>query len=100
MRNRHPALVIVLGFFTCGIYVIYWLVSTKLEMNQRGADIPTAWLLIVPFVNIYWLWRWSQGVEKITNNGLGAVPAFLLCWFLGFIGAAITQSYFNKVSAA
>jgi hypothetical protein len=51
-------------------------------------------------VNIYWLWRWSQGVEKVTNNGLGAVPAFLLCWFLSFIGAGITQSYFNKVSAA
>jgi len=100
MRNRHPALVLVLGVFTCGIYHIYWLVSTKLEMNQRGADIPTAWLLIIPFVNIYWLWRWSQGVEKVTNNALGAVPAFLLCWFLGFIGTAITQSYFNKVSAA
>ena len=100
MRNRHPALVLVLGFFTCGIYHIYWLVSTKLEMNERGADIPTAWLLIIPFVNIYWLWRWSQGVEKVTNNALGAVPAFLLCWFLGFIGTAITQSYFNKVTAA
>jgi len=100
MTNRHPALVLVLSMFTCGIYYIYWLVNTKLEMNQRGADIPTAWLLIIPIVNIYWLWRWSQGVEKVTNNALGAVPAFLLCWFLAFIGSAITQSYFNKVSAA
>lgn len=99
MTNRHPVLVIVLSLFTCGIYHIYWLVHTKLEMNKLGADIPTAWLLIIPFVNIYWLWRWSQGVEKVTNNGLGAVPALLLCWFLGFIGTAITQSYFNKVSA-
>jgi hypothetical protein len=100
MTNRHPALVIVLTLITCGIYHIYWLVTTKIEMNRAGADIPTAWLLIIPFVNIYWLWRWSQGVEKVTKGALTAVPALLLCWFLSFIGAAITQSYFNKVSAA
>jgi Domain of unknown function (DUF4234) len=99
MRNRNALLVAVFGLITCGIYHIYWLVSTKLEMNERGADIPTAWLLIIPIVNIYWLWKWSQGVEKITNKDLGAVPALLLCWFLGIIGAAITQSYFNKTSA-
>ena len=100
MTNRHPILVLVLSFFTCGIYYIYWLVVSKIEMNNRGADIPTAWLLIIPFVNIYWLWRWSQGVEKVTNGALTAVPTFLLCWVIAIIGGAIIQSYFNKVTAA
>ena len=100
MTNRHPAIVIVLCFFTCGLYHLYWFVNTKIEMNRRGADIPTAWLLLIPFVNIYWLWRWSQGVEKVTGGGLTAVPAFLLSWLLPIIGGAIIQSYFNKVSAA
>lgn len=100
MTNRNPILVIILGFLTCGIYHLYWLVSTKSELNARGANIPTAWLLIIPFVNIYWLWCWSQGVEKVTGNSLGAVPAFLLAMLLGNIGGGITQSYFNKVSAA
>lgn len=100
MTNRHPVMVIVLSLLTCGIYHIYWYVVTKTEMNARGADIPTAWLILIPFVNIYWLWRWSQGVERVTNASLGAVPALLLAWFLPVIGAAIIQSYFNKVSAA
>ena len=100
MTNRHPALVIILSLITCGIYYIYWLVSTKTEMCRLGAQIPTAWLLIIPFANIYWLWRWSQGVELATKNALGAVPAFLLCFLVYPIGAAISQSYFNKVSAA
>ena len=98
MTNRHPLLVIALTFCSCGLYYIYWLENSKIEMNRLGADIPTAWLLIIPFVNIYWLWRWSQGVERVTKNALTAVPVFLLCWFIAIIGAPIIQSYFNKVS--
>ncbi len=52
------------------------------------------------FANIYWLWRWSQGVEKVTQGALSAVSALLLSWFLSAIGGVIIQSYFNKVSAA
>jgi hypothetical protein len=63
MKNRNPFLVFLLPFLTCGIYPIVWYVSTKEEMNARGAAIPTAWLLIVPFVNVYWMWRYAAGVE-------------------------------------
>ncbi len=100
MTNRHPALVVVLSLCTCGFYFIYWFVSTKTEMNRLGADIPTAWLLIIPFANIYWVWRWSQGVEKVTKGALSAVSALLLSWLLSFIGGAIIQSYFNRVTTA
>ena len=100
MTNRHPALVVLLTLCTCGLYYLYWLVTTKGEMNRLGAGIPTAWLLLIPFANIYWLWRWSQGVEKVTNGALSAVSALLLSWFLSAIGGAIIQSNFNKVSAA
>ena len=100
MTNRHPALVLVLSMFTCGIYYIYWLVSTKCEMKKLGAEIPTSWLIIIPFVNIYWFWCWSQGVEKITKGALTAVPVFLLMCLFPIAGVPISQSYFNKVSAA
>ena len=100
MTNRNPILVVILSLLTCGIYYIYWLVNSKIEMNRLGATIPTAWLLIIPFVNIYWLWCWSQGVEKTTRGALTAVPAFLLIWLIAIIGAPIIQTYFNKVSAA
>ena len=97
MTNRHPVLVIVLTFCTCGFYYIYWLVNTKEDMNRLGAEIPTAWLIIIPFVNIYWLWRC---VEKVTKGALNAVSALLLGWLLSCIGGAIIQSYFNKITAA
>lgn len=97
MKNRSPVAVIVLSLLTFGIYSIYLLVKTKGEMNQRGADIPTALLIIVPFANIWWMWKYSQGAEKVTNGQTQAVLAFILIWLLGFIGQAIIQDSFNKV---
>ena len=58
MKTRSVAGVIILSIVTLGIYPIIWHVRTKNEMNATGADIPTAWLLIVPIANIYWLWKW------------------------------------------
>ncbi|MFC1999734.1 DUF4234 domain-containing protein [Chloroflexota bacterium] len=99
MTNRSPIMVFILSFITFGIYGIYWMVVTKNEMKARGADIPTAWLIIVPFVNIWWEWKFSVGVEKVTNKGMTAPIAFILLWILGMIGGAIIQSELNKVTA-
>jgi hypothetical protein len=99
MKNRNPILVLILIFVTCGFYGIYWYVSTKEEMKKLGADIPTAWLLIIPLVNLWWLWRWARGVEQATRGDWKAMPAFLLCWLVGFVGIPLTQSHFNKVAA-
>lgn len=100
MKHRSVAAVLLLPFVTFGIYSLYWMVSTKGEMKELGADIPTAWLIIVPFVNIWWLWKYSEGVEKVTNGKISGVLAFILMWLLGFIGEAIIQDSFNKISPA
>lgn len=98
MKKRNAFAVFILPFVTFGIYGIVWYVSTKEEMNTKGAQIPTAWLLIIPFVNLYWLWVYAKGVEKVTNGASSALSNFLLRLFLGPIGMAITQSAFNKVA--
>lgn len=98
MKKRNAFAVFILPFVTFGIYAIVWHVSTKEEMNAKGAQIPTAWLLIIPFVNLYWSWIYAKGVEKVTNGASGAMGNFLLRLFLGPIGMAITQSAFNKVA--
>ncbi|MDQ3065083.1 MAG: DUF4234 domain-containing protein [bacterium] len=100
MKNRSVAAVLLLPFVTIGIYSIYWSVSTKGEMNKLGANIPTAWLLIVPFVNIWWMWKYSEGVEKVTGEKMTAVLAFILQFLLGFIGQAIVQDSFNKIAVS
>lgn len=96
MKNRNPIAVAVLTLVTLGIYGIYWAVSTKGEMNKLGAEIPTAWLIIVPLVNIWWLWKYSEGVEKVTGGKLSGVLAFILLLVLDLIGAAIVQDSFNN----
>lgn len=96
MKKRNPIAVFALPFVTFGIYSIYWFVKTKGEMVELGADIPTAWLLIVPIVNIWWMWKYSQGVEKVTGAKLSGVLAFVLLWLLGNIGQAIVQDSFNN----
>ena len=83
-----------------------WYVKTKREMNTQGAQIPTAWLIIIPIVNIYWLWKFCEGVDTVTRGGLSAVVSFLLLVVLSYIGAvlslvvmAIIQNSLNKVAA-
>jgi hypothetical protein len=97
MKKRNPIAVIFLWFITLGIYGIVWFVQTKDEMNRLGANIPTAWLLIIPFVNLYWLWIYGTGVALVTKGAYSALGSFLLKMFLGPIGCAILQNEFNKI---
>lgn len=99
MKERNPIAVVLLSFVTFGIYAIYWQVVTKIELNTKGATIPTAWLMIVPIVNIWWLWKYSEGVEKVTNGKMTGVISFVLLFLLGFIGSAIIQDTYNQLPA-
>lgn len=98
MKNRNPLLVFFLSFITLGIYALVWLVMTKHEMNTKGATIPTSWLIIIPLVSYYWLWKFCEGIELVTNKGMTAPIAFLLVFFLGPIGMAIIQNELNNVA--
>jgi hypothetical protein len=103
MTKRSVPLVAIFTLITLGIYQIYWYVVTKDEMVSRGANIPTAWLLIIPFANIYWIWKWAQGVEHVTRGSSSAAATFCLIFILGllgfgFVGVAIVQSMFNGVN--
>ncbi|MCK5267365.1 MAG: DUF4234 domain-containing protein [Spirochaetes bacterium] len=97
MKKRNPIAVILLALITFGIYAIVWFVKTKGEMVEKGAQIPTAWLIIIPFANIYWLWKYSEGVAKVSNEKMSAPVAFILVFILGIIGAGIIQDTFNKI---
>ena len=103
MKKRNPLAVFFLPFVTLGIYTLVWYVSTKTEMNSKGAGIPSAWLIIIPFVNLYWMWKFSKGVRHVTNGASSAGGTFALLFFLGPIGMAIVQSSLNSfanISAA
>jgi hypothetical protein len=84
--------------FTLGIYPIYWLVSTKNEMNSLGADVPTVWILIIPFAGIYWLFKYSQAFGRVVKRDNNTALWFVLYLFLGFIMPAIVQSSLNNLA--
>ncbi len=98
MKRRSVVGVVVLTILTCGLYGLYWIVKTKSEMNAQGANVPTAWLIIIPIVNIWWMWKFSEGVDHVTRGGVSAGVAFLLLWLLSLIGMGIVQSALNKVA--
>ena len=100
MKKRGVIVVILLTIFTLGIYGLVWFVKTKNEMNTVGAEIPTAWWIIVPIANIWWTWKYSQGVEKVTKGKVNGIMAFILLYLLSIIGMAIIQSEFNKLAPA
>ncbi len=101
MKHRNPLVVFILPFVTLGIYQLYWLVKTKGEMNKRGEKIPTAWILLIPFIGPIWFyWVYSKGVDHVTNHRMNNVVAFILVWLLGGIGSAIIQDSFNDISGA
>lgn len=87
---------LVLSVITLGIYGIVWLVKLKGELNESGANIPTSWWLIVPIGNIWWAWRYSQGVEVVTKEKLTAPVTFILLFSLNLIGLAVLQAELNK----
>ncbi|MEO7732394.1 MAG: DUF4234 domain-containing protein [Kofleriaceae bacterium] len=99
MQKRSVASVIILTLITFGIYAIIWHVKTKDEMVAEGADIPTAWLMIIPIANIYWYWKWCGGVDHVTNGKMSQPVAFLLSWLLTLIGMAIVQDSLNQAIA-
>lgn len=101
MKKRSPIAVFCFGFITVIFYSWYWSVKTKGEMNKMGEKIPTAFIWLIPIVgSIWWTWKYSEGVEHVTNEKLSGVLAFIVLWLLGPIGNAIVQDYFNKVETS
>ena len=100
MKLRSPAAPLLLPIVTLGIYTLYWNVSTKDEMNQVNTNrIPTAWLLIVPIANIFWLVAYARGAKEFNGTGSTAGTFWLLA-ILGVIGEAILQARFNRTIRA
>ncbi len=97
MKQRNPLAVFFLPLITFGIYNLVWFVKTKNEMNKKGANTPTAWLLVIPFVSYYWFWKYSEGVELVTGGKQSPTLTFVLVIILGAVGCAIIQNDFNKI---
>lgn len=99
IKKRNPVWVVIFSIITCGIYLIYWFVQTKEEIKSLGAEIPSAWLIIVPIANIYLFYRYCDGFSTfVKKDNLGIV------WFLVSVTIppflpVVVQVELNKLAA-
>ena len=98
--KRDPIVMAILILITFGIYTLYWFVKTKRELNNAGAEIPTAWLLIIPFANIYWIYQFAYAFSKfvLKRNDKDTIVYFVLLVLLEPIGQIICQVKMNKAA--
>src|SRR6187402_1071217 len=98
MKKRNVIAVFLLPIITIGIYYFYWFAKTKGELNSKGAQIPTTWLIIVPLVNLWWIWKYYEGAEHVTEGKTNGILMFVLDIFVtSLIPMAICQDAYNKI---
>lgn len=99
VKNRNPIIVVILWIITLGIYGIYWLYSTKKEMNELGAEIPTFWLFIIPIVNFYWFYKYSMGTAKVAQKEGNMGLIYFILWIVfAPVSIILTQIELNNLA--
>jgi len=87
----------LMTIFTLGLYAIYWWYSTKQEVNSVGGTTPTFFLFFIPFINIYWFYKYSANFAKyIAKDENSDVMYFLLVMLLPFLNMLILQYKLNE----
>jgi heme/copper-type cytochrome/quinol oxidase subunit 2 len=70
-----------------------WTVTQPIEiMKAKGIQLPTTWPYFAPFRCYAWLWKFSKGVEAITDRRIRAAGVFASVFFLGIIGFVIIRA--------
>lgn len=98
VKYRNIFLVYLFSIITLGIYAIYWAVSTKNEINSLGAKIPTAWLIIIPIANLFWIYKYCEGFSQKVKKDKNTLLWFFLYVLAGIVMPAIVQSELNKLA--
>jgi hypothetical protein len=96
VKERNVFLIYLFTLISFGIYGIYWMISTKNELNKFGADIPTGWLIIVPIANIYWIYKYSEGFSEKLKKDNNTILWFIVYFLAGIVMPAIVQLELNK----
>ena len=96
IKKRNLKAVLILTLITFGIYGIYWFVKTKEEIKSQGAQIPTAWLVIIPIANLYFLYKYSEGFSVFVKKDNSPILWFLLFLVILPVAVFFVQMELNK----
>ncbi|MFC1938739.1 hypothetical protein ACFLWM_01100 [Chloroflexota bacterium] len=93
------ALVVVPAGFIAGAVGRLWqwaVVKPIDEMRARGIQLPTTWPYFAPIGSYVWLWKFSRGIEAITERRIRAGGVFASVFFLGVIGFVIIRRVIRR----
>ena len=96
IKEKNILAVYLLAIFTLGVYAVVWSVKSKRDINSLGGDIPNSFLMFVPVVNIYWIYKYSEGFACHVKKDDNTILYFLVSFFVGFVTPFIVQSELNK----
>lgn len=106
--RRSPIAVLVLTFFTCGIYGFFWLYNANYELkrelkndNNPGLEIVVS-ILTCGLFSIYLVYRMGKQLVEVQKkhgcmeNDVSIVNILLSVFGLYIVALAITQDVMNK----
>lgn len=110
-EKRDPAMVIVFGILTCGIYLYYWIYQTSLEIkNALGGreDINPTMDIVLTIVTcglyfFYLAYRYPQLLLELQDrtaqprNDISTISIILAVVGLGIVSLFMIQTELNKV---
>ncbi len=108
--TREPALVLIFGLVTCGLYYLWWMYETAREIQEflGEPDISPGVEILLMFITcgiyaIYWDYKYCQKIAQMRSMvGLSPDNQALLCVILnvfvaGLVAAMVEQSQLNEV---
>lgn len=96
IEERNVVLVYVYILCTLGLYNIYWMISTKRDLNSLGGEIPTTWICLIPFAPLYYGYKYCEAFATKVKKDNSTMLYFCLWLFVGFVIPGIVQSELNK----
>lgn len=98
-QKRELVPVVLLAILTFGIYLFYWIYKTRQELNCAGADVPHPILILIPFVNFYFWYKYAQAycsVVKHSTKDTDVILYFLIGALLPVIAVIVFQDGYNN----
>jgi hypothetical protein len=101
MQIKHRTIqeLVILTLVTFGAYPLFWFFKTRKEINSLGANIPSAWLLFLPFGNLYFNYKYAQAFDQyVKKDGLALI--YFIISIIPFILININPVFagFNSIS--
>lgn len=63
-----------------GLYYFYWCAKSRADVirSANRPIIPSAWLLVVPGGNYWWMWRYANALDFVSYGRIKYTDTFLL----------------------